>query len=86
MAAAKCAREDVAETLTCTRFSMRHWRCIRTNNAIERLGLGIRRRMRMVGIFPDGGRVLILATARSKYVTDGEWGPRRYPGVSLLDE
>ena len=85
-AAAKCGRDGVAETLTYTRFPMRHWRRIRTNNAIERLNREIRRRTRVVGTFPDGNSALMLVTARLKYVADSEWGSRRYLDVSLLDE
>ncbi len=55
-AAAQCVRDGVAETLTYTRFPARHWRRIRTNNAIERLNREIRRRTRVVGTFPDGKR------------------------------
>ena len=85
-AAAKCVRDGVAETPTYTRFPMRHWRRIRTNNAIERLNREIRRRTRVVGTFPDGRSALMLVTARLKYVADSEWGSRRYLDVSLLDE
>lgn len=85
-AAAKCVREGAAETLTCTRFPMRHWRRIRTNSAIERLNREIRRRTRVVGTFPDGKSALMLVTARLKYVADSEWGSRRYLDVTLLDE
>lgn len=85
-AAAKCVREGAAETLTYTRFPMRHWRRIRTNNAIERLNREIRRRTRVVGTFPDGKSALMLVTARLKYVADSEWGSRRYLDVTLLDE
>jgi putative transposase len=85
-AASKCVREGVVETLTYTRFPMRHWRRIRTNNAIERLNREIRRRTRVVGTFPDGRSALMLVTARLKYVADSEWGSRRYLDVSLLDE
>ena len=85
-AASKCVREGVVETLTYTRFPMRHWRRIRTNNAIERLNREIRRRTRVVGPFPDGRSALMLVTARLKYVADSEWGSRRYLDVSLLDE
>ena len=73
-AASKCVREGVVETLTYTRFPMRHWRRIRTNNAIERLNREIRRRTRVVGTFPDGRSALMLVTARLKYVADSEWG------------
>ena len=85
-AAAKCVREGAAATLTYTRFPMRHWRRIRTNNAIERLNREIRRRTRVVGTFPDGKSALMLVTARLKYVADSEWGSRRYLDVTLLDE
>ena len=78
--------EASTETLTYTRFPARHWRRIRTNNAIERLNREIRRRTRVVGTFPDGKSALMLATARLKYVADSEWGSRRYLDVSLLDE
>ena len=45
-AAAKVVREGYLETLTYTDFPMQHWTRIRTNNAIERLNRGIRRRTR----------------------------------------
>ena len=85
-AVAKCVRDGVAETLTRTRLPMRRWRRIRTNNAIERLNREIRRRTRVAGTFPDGRSALMLVTARLKYVTDSEWGSRRYLDVSPLDE
>lgn len=71
-AAAKCARDGVAETLTYTRFPVRRWRHIRTNNAIERLNREIRRRTRVVGTLPDSKSSLMPATARLKYVADSE--------------
>ena len=84
--AAKCVRDGVVETLAYTRFPMRHWRRIRTNNAIERLNREIRRRTRVVGTFPDGKSTLMLVTARLKYVAESEWGSRRYLDITLLDE
>lgn len=84
--AARCVREGAAETPAYTRFSMAHWRRIRTNNAIERLNREIRRRTRVVGTFPDGKSALMLVTARLKYVAESEWGSRRYLDVTLLDE
>lgn len=35
----------------------------------------------MAGTFPDGRSALMLVTARLKYVTDSEWGSRRYLDV-----
>ena len=37
---------------------------IRTNNAIERLNREIRRRIRLVGCFPDGSSALVPVCAR----------------------
>lgn len=83
--AARNIRAGCVETLTCTGLPREHWRRIRTN-AIERLNREIRRRTRVVGTFPDGKSALMLVTARLKYVTEIEWGSRRYPDVTLLDE
>ena len=83
--AARVVRDGCAETLTYTRFPREHWRRIRTNNAIERLNREIRRRTRVVGAFPDGRSALMLVTARLKYVTESEWGSRRYLDVTLLE-
>lgn len=84
--AAKVVRDGHAETLAYCEMPREHWRRIRTNNAIERLNRGIRRRTRVVGTFPDGKSALMLAAARLKYVADSEWGSRRYLDVSLLKE
>lgn len=73
-AAAKCVEDGYIETLTYTKSPAKHWRRIRTNNAIERLNREIRRRTRVVGTFPDGQSVLMLVTARLKYIADSEWG------------
>ena len=46
----------------------------------------IRRRTRVVGTFPDGNSVLMLVTARLKYIVEHEWGKRRYLDMSKLEE
>ena len=84
--AAKVVREGFAETLAYCEMPREHWRCIRTNNAIERLNREIRRRTRVVGTFPDGKSALMLVTARLKYVTDSEWDLHRSLDASLLNE
>lgn len=61
--AARVVREGFAETLTYATFPREHWRCIRTNSAIERLNREIRRRTRVVDTFPDGRSALTLVTA-----------------------
>ena len=84
--AARVVRAGYAETLTYTGFPREHWARIRTNNAIERLSREVRRRTRVVGTFPDGKSALMLVTARLKHVAESEWGSRRYPDVTLLEE
>lgn len=84
--AARVVRAGYAETLTYTGFPREHWARIRTNNAIELLSREVRRRTRVAGTFPDGKSALMLVTARLKYVAETEWGSRRYPDVTLLEE
>ena len=84
--AARVVRVGYEETLTYMRFPREHWRRIRKNNAIERLNREIRRRTRVVGMFPDGKSALMLVTARLKYVAESERGSRRYLDVTLLEE
>lgn len=52
--AAKKLEDGMEETLTYMNFPYEHWSKIRTNNAIECLNLEIKRRTKVVGIFPDG--------------------------------
>jgi hypothetical protein len=42
-------------------FPREHWRCLRTNNPLERILREVRRRTRAVGAFPDGKSALMLA-------------------------
>ena len=84
--AAKVVPEGFLKTLTYTHFPLQHWTRIRTNNAIERLNREIRRRIRVVGTFPDGRSALMLVTARLKYIAECEWGKRSYLDVSLLEK
>lgn len=65
--AARTMRNRFAKTLAYTEFPSEHWRQIKTNNGIERINREIRRRTRVVGIFPDGNSVLMLVAARLKH-------------------
>jgi len=53
---------------------------------LERLLREIRRRTRVVGVFPDGQSALNLAAARLRYVAGSEWSTRRYLNMDLLRE
>lgn len=82
----RTVRDGFAETLAYTEFPPEHWRQIRTNNGIERINNQIRRRTRIVGIFPNDTSTLMLVTARLKYIVEHEWGKRRYLDMSKLEE
>ena len=62
-------RGSVEETLTYCDLPGEHRTRIRTNNVIERLNREIRRRTRVVGIFPDGDAALMPVCARLR-----RWG------------
>ena len=55
-----------------------YWRCLRTNNPLERLMREIRRQTRVVGAFPDGQSALMLVAARLRLVAATKWGAKRY--------
>ena len=84
--AAAVVREGVEPTLSYTGFPREHWRCLRTNNPLERLNREVRRRTRVVGAFPDGQSALMLVAARLRHVAGTRWGTRRYLDMSRLTE
>lgn len=84
--AASIVREGAAETLAYYEFPQEHWRCVRTNNPLERLMREIRRRTRVVGAFPDGQSALMLVAARLRHIAGTRWGRRKYLDMSKLSE
>lgn len=67
-------------------FPREHWRCIRTNNPLERLNREVRRRTRVVGAFPNGQSALMLVMARLRHTAGTRWGTRRYLDMGKLRE
>jgi transposase-like protein len=84
--AAGIVSEGVEETLSYYDFPREHWRCLRTNNPMERLNREVRRRTRVVGAFPDGQSALMLVAARLRHVAGTRWGSRRYLDMKRLQE
>lgn len=78
--------DGLEDTLTFYSYPRRHWRCIRSNNPLERLFREVKRRTRVVGVFPDITSCLMLATARLKWTEERRWGKRRYVDIDLLLE
>jgi putative transposase len=63
-----------------------HWRCLRTNNPLERLMREIRRRTRVAGSFPAGWSALMLVAARLRHVAATRWVTKRYLQMNPLAE
>jgi transposase-like protein len=82
--AADIVESGIEETLTYMSYPQSHWRKIRTNNPLERIMREIKRRTRVVGVFPDGNSALMLVCARLRYVAGSKWGLKRYMNMELL--
>jgi len=78
--------EHTVECLSCLAFPDSHRRRIRTTNGLERLNQEIKRRSRVVRIFPNGASCLRLVTALAAEQS-GEWlTGRRYLDMEELRE
>jgi transposase-like protein len=84
--AAEIVENGIEETLSYYALPPEHWRCLRTNNPLERLMREIRRRTRVVGAFPDGKSALMLVAARLRHVAGTRWGSKRYLQMNRLAE
>ena len=84
--AAEIVENGIGETLSYYAMPPEHWRCLRTNNPLERLMREIRRRTRVVGAFPDGQSALMLVAARLRHVATTKWGTKRYLQMDRLAE
>jgi putative transposase len=78
--------EHVEECLACLAFLESHWRRIRTTNGLERLNQEMKRRTRVVRIFPDREACLRLVTALAIEHSE-EWVTgRRHLDMRELEE
>ena len=78
--------EHIEECLSCLTFPESHRRRIRTTNSLERLNQEIKRRTRVVRIFPNRESCLRLVTALAVEVSE-EWVTgRRYLDMEELRE
>jgi transposase-like protein len=84
--AAEIVESGIGETLSYYSLPAEHWRCLRTNNPLERLMREIRRRTRVVGAFPDGNSALMLVAARLRHVASTKWGTKRYLQINRMAE
>jgi putative transposase len=77
---------EAEQTLTCFNFPESHRRQIRTTNALERLHEELRRRTRVVRIFPDPESCLRLTTALVMEQSEQWLSGRRYLDMSPLKQ
>jgi transposase-like protein len=78
--------EGLEDTLTFYSYPRAHLRHIRSNNPLERLFREVRRRTRVVGVFPDLTSCLMLAAARLKWTEERRREKKRYMDIDLLLE
>ena len=78
--------EHVEECLTCLAFPESHRRRIRTTNGLERLNQEIKRRTRVVRIFPNRHSCLRLVTALAVEQSEEWLTGRRYLDMEELGE
>lgn len=76
--------DNLAEGFTVFDFPLEHRRSIRTTNSLERINKEIRRRTRVVGIFPNEASCLRLVSAILMEISE-EWqiGKRCWSGKNL---
>lgn len=83
---AKKLDEEAEDVLTCFHFPASHRKRIRTTNCLERLNQEIRRRTRVVRIFPNRDSALRLVTALCVEQSE-EWETgRKYLDMEELEE
>ncbi|HEX2262680.1 MAG TPA: IS256 family transposase [Pseudonocardiaceae bacterium] len=83
---AEMLEEELEDCLACLSFPLEHQARIRTTNGLERLSQELKRRTRVVRIFPNREACLRLVSALAMEQSD-EWiSGRRYLDVSLLTE
>jgi len=76
--AVECLQEDIELCLTYYKYPYRHWKRIRTTNAVERSFLEVRRRVRGIGRFKDEERALTMVYWQMKEI--------RWYGVDMTNE
>jgi len=77
--------ENPAEGFTVFDFPLEHRRTIRTTNSLERINQEIRRRTRVVGVFPNEASCLRLVFALLMEISEKWQISKHYCAVKLLN-
>jgi transposase-like protein len=80
------AEESIGETLTFYRLPVQHHKHMKSTNMLERLNEEIKRRTRVVRIFPNGASCLRLIRALAVETHEGWLEASRYLNMDLLKE
>ena len=83
--AVACLESGLADALTYTEFPSSHHRYIRTTNGLERLFREVKRRTKVVGVFPSPQSAENLSLAVMLRVSEG-WTSRRYLNMEPLHQ
>ena len=75
---AQWAEENLPESFTFFQFPTEHWDKIRTSNLVERVNKEIRRRTRVIGVFPNSASYLRLASSLLIDLSEKWLKERRY--------
>jgi transposase-like protein len=76
--------EDIEQCLSCLAFPQQHRKRIRTNNSIERLNEELRRRSRVIRIFPNEAAMLRLVATLCMEQSETWVTGRKYLDMDLL--
>ncbi len=76
--------DGLEDCLACSRFPRAHWPRIRTTNGRERLNQEVKRRTRVVRIFPNRAALPRLVTARAMEQSEEWLRGRRYLDMDPL--
>lgn len=76
--ATQCLLEDIESCLTYYKYPYKHWKRIRTTNAVERSFREVRRRVRGIGRFKDEEKALTMVYWQMKEL--------RWQGVAMTNE
>lgn len=82
--AVKVFERGLSEALTYLKFPSSHHRLIRTTNALERLHREVKRRTKVVGVFPNETSATNLATTVMLRASE-DWALRRYLDMAPLE-
>ena len=77
--------EDIEQCLSVLAFPEEHQKSLRTNNMMERINAEIRRRDRVIGVFPNEASALRLVSALCIEYSEQWIAEKAYLDMSLLD-